>query len=137
MENTRSLDREDLAAEAASLEARIAEAEPGGPLARSLEGTREIAHKRLENLQRADETLQVIDAELERIEQHVELIREESAVSGRPQHLSDRLDAVTSAMSETSRWMDQHADFFDSLSGSDAGSALPDLAEVPRVTEGE
>jgi hypothetical protein len=136
-DNVRSLDRGALASELGSLEKRIAEAEPGGALARSLEGTRDIQRKRLTNLERADENLKVIEAELERIEQHVELIREESAVTGKPEHLSDRLDAVTSAMSETSRWMDRHADFFDSLSGGEAGSALPELAEVPRATEGE
>jgi hypothetical protein len=75
-----------------------------------------------------------IDAELERIEQQVELIREESAVSGKPEALSIRLDAVTSAMAETSRWMDDQADLFVALGGT-SDSALPELPNLPRVSE--
>ena len=73
----------------------------------------------------------MIDAELERIEQQIELIREESAVSGRPEMLSMRLDAVTSTMAETSRWMEEHTDFFDSLAGQPTLTQLPDLPELP------
>ena len=57
----------------------------------------------------------MIDAELERIEQQVRLVREESAVSGSPDALSARLDSVSSTLSETSRWMDQHAELFTDM----------------------
>ena len=75
----------------------------------------------------------MIDAELERIEQQVELIREESAVSGRPDLLSMRLDAVTESMAETSRWIDEHSDFFDSISGQVTGEpgSLLELPPLP------
>jgi len=133
--NLQSLDRTELEADIARLEERLAEAPEGSALGRSLTGTLDIQRKRLENLDRAGESLAVIDAELERIEQQVELIREESAISGRPEALSMRLDAVTNTMSETSRWMDEHAEFFSSLAGAEAGSALPDLPELPQVVE--
>ena len=54
---------------------------PRAPLARSLKATLEIQEKRLANLETATNNLAVIDAELERIEQQVRLVREESAVS--------------------------------------------------------
>ena len=57
--------------------------DPDSALARSLRATLAIQEKRLENLETAAENLAVIDAELERIEQQVRLVREESAVSGR------------------------------------------------------
>ena len=44
---------------------------------------------------RATNNLAVVDAELERIEQQVRLVREESAVSRSPEALSARLDAVS------------------------------------------
>jgi hypothetical protein len=133
-DNVQGISRQELTADVARVEERLAgvAADADGALARSLQGTLAIQKKRLENLDRAAGSLAVIDAELERIEQQVELIREESAVSGRPEFLSARLDAVTSTMSETSRWMDEHADFFGSLAADEETSpaaALPSLRQ--------
>ena len=133
-QNVRSLDGARLRKEIEALEKRLAGADPESALHRSLKGTADIQRRRLENLDKAAESLQVIEAELDRIEQQVELIREESAVSGKPEALSLRLDAVTSTMADTTRWMDENADFFDSLAGNETSSRLPDL---PRATEGE
>jgi hypothetical protein len=138
VQNVRNLDGARLRKGLESIEKRVAEAAPDSALHRSLKGTADIQRRRLENLERASQSLQVIEAELDRIEQQVELVREESAVSGKPENLSLRLDAVTSTMSDTTRWMDEHAEFFDSLSGGgETGSSLPDLPEPPRATEGE
>jgi hypothetical protein len=104
-------------------------AEADSPLVRSLQATLDIQSKRLENLGRSRANLEVIDAELERIEQQVHLLQEESATSGGPQFLSARIDAVTSTLSETSQWMDQHAEFFSSLAGEDSE---PTAAPIPR-----
>lgn len=131
--NLRDLERGDLEKQIANLERRLAQAPGEGALQRSLQGTLGIQRKRLENLERAAESQEIIEAELKRIEQQVELIREESAVSGRTDQLSMRLDAVTSTMGETSRWMDEHREFFDSLAGHSAGelSLLPELPPMP------
>ncbi len=133
--NVVGLDREKLQEEARKLEKRLAETSDEGPLARSLQGTLDIHRRRLENLDRAGDSLKVIDAELDRIEKQVELIREESAVSGKPELLSTRLDAVTSAMSETTRWMDQHSDFFSSLAGDEREDVLSQLPDLPMEKE--
>ncbi len=127
-----NLDFEVLANEVAGLQERVDSAE-GSALKRSLQATLEIQRKRLENHTEASSTLEVIGAELTRISQQVELIREEAAVSGKAELISTRLDAVTSNMSETSRWMDEHAEFFGTLESSDAMSGLPDL---PPLEEG-
>ncbi len=131
IDNVKHIRQDDLERDIRNLEKRLAETAEDSALRRSLSGTLEIQQKRLENLIRARENLQVIDAELERIEQQIELIREESAVSGRPEMLSMRLDAVTSTMAETSRWMEEHTDFFDSLAGQPTLTQLPDLPELP------
>jgi len=136
-DNVQGIPRQELTADVARLEERLAAAsgKTDGALARSLQGTLAIQKKRLENLDRAAGSLAVIDAELERIEQQVELIREESAVSGQPEFLSARLDAVTATMTETSRWMDEHADFFGSLAAEDEASpaaALPTLRQLEK-----
>jgi hypothetical protein len=135
-ENLRQVDHKALEADIRDLEKRLADEAEDTALARSLAGNLEIRKKRLENLDRSSGTLQVIEAELERIEQQVELIREESAVRGGPEALSARLDAVTTTMTETSRWMDAHADLFDPLSPT-TSEAPPALPSLPELREGE
>jgi hypothetical protein len=128
------VDRPQLEQGLATLRQRLAAAEPDSPLARSLQATVAIQEKRLANLDTAAKNLAVIDAELERIEQQARLIREESAISGGPEAISARLDAVSSTLSETSRWMDQHADLFSSLAADDLDAAVPPLPDAKPVT---
>jgi hypothetical protein len=138
LNNLSQTDRHAVEAELASVKERLAAAPAESPLARSLQATLDIQTRRLDNLTRAKTNLEVIDAELERIEQQVRLIREETAVSGGPEILSNRLDAVSSTLAETSRWMDQHADFFGSLAadeGAAEAAALPRLPEPPAPVE--
>lgn len=129
--NVSSANRAELESEVERLRERLAKAEPESALARSLQGTLDIQSKRLENLDRALSSLEVIDAELERIEQQVHLIREEAAVTTSPDALSSRLDAITATLGETSRWMDQHSEFFGSLSGEDDVMGTPVLPGLP------
>ena len=126
------VDRGQLQEDIQASRGRVESAEPKSPLRRSLQATLAIQEKRLANLDTAAHNLAVVDAELERIEQQVRLIREESAVSGGPEMLSARLDAVSSTLTETSRWMDSHADIFSSLeSDDDLAASLPTLPETP------
>lgn len=132
------VDRGALAAEVTDLEKRLAaiDADHDPALKRSLEGTLDIQRRRLANLERASSHLGVVRSELDRIERHVELIREEAAVSGRTEVLSDRLDAVTNAMSETNRWMSEHAEFLGSLGGSELADDVTDLPRpLPAMEE--
>jgi exonuclease VII small subunit len=133
-DNLQSLDRDALEADIARLEEQLTEAREGSALARSLTGTLDIQRKRLENLARAEESQAVMEAELRRIEQQVELLREEAAVSGNPEMLSSRLDAVTNTMDETSRWMDANSDLFAPLATSEEGGGL-DLPPAPQQIE--
>jgi hypothetical protein len=128
--NLAQVDRAGVEADVARLKERLTTTQADTPLARSLQATLEIQSKRLDNLNRARSSQDVIDAELERIEQQVRLIREETAVAGGPEVLSDKLDAVTSTMAETSRWMDQHAELFGTLASDDA-----DVASLPRLPD--
>jgi hypothetical protein len=128
------VDRRQLEAGVATLKSRLGAAgDPEGPLARSLKATLEIQEKRLANLETATNNLAVIDAELERIEQQVRLVREESAVVGSPEALSARLDSVSATLSETSRWMDQHADLFTDMATADLDAGT--VPSVPRPPE--
>ena len=135
-ENLKGVDRRELEKEIARLAERLHKIDPekDAALERSLRGTVDIQTTRLENLQRAESSLNVIDAELLRIEQQVELIREEAAVVGKTDHLSDRLDAVTTTMAETEEWMRQHSDL---IGPAEATIDVPGLSELPTLEEGE
>lgn len=135
-DNLNRVDREAVEKDVEDLEARVAEADPESPLARSLQGTLEIQRRRLENLARARESLAVVDAELERIEHQVVLLREESAVSGKAEVLSSRLDAVSTALTETHDWMEQNARVFEEIGADPLGSAPPDLPDLPATELG-
>ncbi|MFN8093362.1 MAG: hypothetical protein U0599_14300 [Vicinamibacteria bacterium] len=128
------VDRRQLEGNIATLKSRLGAAgDPEGALARSLKATLDIQEKRLANLDNAANSLAVIDAELERIETQVRLVREEAAMSGgSPDMLSARLDAVSSTLSETSRWMDQHSELFSDMASTDFDSSVP-VPAVPRL----
>lgn len=136
-ENLQGVSRKEIEQETQRIESRLGQVDRAkdAALARSLEGTLEIQKRRLANLDRARTSLAVIDAELARIEHHVELIREESAVSGKPEALSDRLDAVTNAMGETTRWMADNAEFFGALGADEAVAVPSDLPRLPASEE--
>jgi hypothetical protein len=129
------IDRVKVEEESRQLEERLAKEAPESPLRRALQGTLDIQKKRLENFHRAEQSKVLIDAELERIEQHVVLIGEEAATTGNAEDFTSKLDSVTSALSETNRWLEQNAALFGSmdsdpvLSGA-AGAELPRLPSM-------
>ena len=135
-DNLRGVDRRELEKEIARLAERLQKIDPqkDAALERSLRGTADIQKKRLENLERAESSLNVIEAELLRIEQQVELIREEAAVVGKTEHLSNRLDAVTTTMTETEEWMREHADLIGPV---EATIDVPGLSKLPEMPETE
>jgi hypothetical protein len=115
--------------EIASTRRRLEAQDESSPLSRSLKGTLDIQIKRLENIQRAAESLKVTEAELERIEKQVALMREEVSVSSDPQFLSVRLDGIVDSLQGTTKWMTEHDELFSRL---DADTLPVDLlAETP------
>ena len=84
----------ELQQEVEALRAELARLpETSEALKKSKQALLELKEKRLENLGRAAEGRQVLASELQRIEQQVELLREEAAISRNPDALSaqDRL----------------------------------------------
>ena len=68
----------------ARLERRLVDEQLDGELRRSIEGQIEILRQRITQRGEADRQLAYIDSELARIEQQVELIREQAALSMDP-----------------------------------------------------
>jgi hypothetical protein len=68
----------------------------------------------------------------------VVLIREEAAVGTKAEVLSDRLESVSGTLTETNRWMEQHAEILGDLGGAALDAAPFDLeTEVPPLPTSE
>lgn len=97
--------------DAAGLEQRIAQlrARLGESLTddlrRSLTGQIEILEQRLERRHEAKDKLAFLDAELTRIQEQVELVREQAVLSTDSEALSQRIDQVTTTLGSTAQWI--------------------------------
>lgn len=71
-----------------------------------------------------------VESELQRIDQQIALIREQSLLASDEQHLGHSLDALAASFNEANRWLDSQRDLLGTLAG-------PDDARLPqRVLQG-
>ena len=89
----------------ADLQRRLAGEPLKDEVRRSLEGQVDILKQRLERRAEAGTQMTFIDAELARIEQQVELIREQAALSTDPALLSQRIDEIAATLGGTTQWI--------------------------------
>ncbi len=110
--------REVLDKEIAGYERQYEEAQqdPGKErIARSLGSTLEMARKQRENLEKAYENAQFIQAELLRIEQQVKLMIQEATLSSNVASLTGRVDEVVQSFTQTQDWMRANAQILGSV----------------------
>jgi hypothetical protein len=74
-------------------------------LRKSLSGQIEILQQRLEKKKEASEKLAFLDAELTRIQEQVELLREQSVLSADPETVSQRIDQIAATLGGTNQWI--------------------------------
>jgi hypothetical protein len=86
------------------LESRLQE-QLSEELRKSLTGQIEILQQRLDKRREAKEKLAFLDAEITRIQEQVELVREQAVVSADPETLSKRIDQVTATLGGTTQWI--------------------------------
>ena len=89
----------------ADLEAQIERKGVSDDLRRSLNSQLEILKQRKTQHGEAAEKLQFLDAELVRIQEQVELIREQAALSTDPELLSQRIDQIAATLGGTAQWI--------------------------------
>jgi hypothetical protein len=95
----------DLGERLANLERRAADTRLDEELRRSLSGQIDILRQRLDRRAEAERKLAYIEAELARMEQQAELIREQAALSTDPELLSRRIDEIAATLGGTSQWI--------------------------------
>lgn len=104
-------------------------------LRKSRQSLLELKERRLANLGRAAEARQVFTSELQRIEQQVELLREEAAIARNAEHLSTRIDSVAGLLSENDSWMREHEELLSNLGFGGATETPQILPRAAAVSE--
>ena len=102
---------------------------------RSLTGQLDILKQRLVQRTDAERKLAYIDAELERIQQQVELIREQAALSTDPEILSQRIDEITATLGATGQWIRDQQKVYGAM--EDLLTEPPPLAPDARARESQ
>jgi len=74
-------------------------------LRKSLTSQMEILQQRQEKKREAVEKLAYLDAELTRIQEQVELLREQAVLSTDPQAVSERIDHIAATLGDTQQWV--------------------------------
>jgi hypothetical protein len=121
-------DAAELARRQASLRRQLENPDLNPELRRSLDGQTEILGQRLDRRTEAQRKLTYIEAELSRMEQQVELIREQAALSTDPERLSQQIDDIAATLGGTSQWIHDQQQVY---------GAMEDLlSEPPPVTIG-
>ena len=117
----------------AELKRRLADPAISDDLRRSLEGQADLLEQRISRRGEADQKLAFLDAELARIEEQVELIREQAVLSSDPERLSQRIDEISATLGTTGEWIADQQQTIGAM--DDLISEPPPLAAQTRASE--
>jgi len=87
------------------LQVRLKADHLGGDLERSLAGQVDILQQRIVKQKEASDKVAFLDAELARIQEQVELIREQGVLATDPETVSERIDQVSATLGGTAQWL--------------------------------
>jgi hypothetical protein len=108
------------------LEVQLADGSVTEELRRSLAGQIDILKQRVQKRGEARDKLAFLDAELTRLQEQVELIREQAILSTDPQLVSTRIDQIAATLDGTNQWIREQQQIY--------GATEDLLAEPPPVT---
>ncbi len=98
-----------------ALEAQLKDTNLTEDLRRSLTGQMEILQQRLEKRKEARDKLAFLDAELTRIQEQVELVREQAVLAASPEALSQRIDQITTTLGGTNQWIREQQQIYGAV----------------------
>ncbi len=117
----------------ADLKRRLADPSISDDLRRSLQGQADLLEQRVERRGQAADKLAFLEAELTRIEEQVELIREQAALSTDPEHFSQRIDEIGATLGTTGEWISAQQQTIGAM--DDLIAEPPPLAAQTRARE--
>jgi len=118
-----------------ALETRLKEADLTEDLRRSLAGQMEILQQRVEKRKEARDKLAFLDAELTRIQEQVELVREQAVLAASPEALSQRIDQITTTLGGTNQWIREQQQIYGAV--EDLLAEPPPLSLDPRAKQSQ
>lgn len=134
--------RESQVKGSSSLEERIAKLDDklktsklSEDLHKSLTSQMEILRQRQEKHREAKEKLAFLDAELMRIQEQVELLREQAVLSTGPEVISQRIDQISETLGGTTQWIQEQQRIYGSV--EDLLVEPPPLTASPRERESQ
>ncbi len=98
-----------------NLKTRLAQESVTEELRKSLTGQIEILQQRIEKRREAKEKLAFLDAELMRIQEQAELVREQAVLSTDPETVSQRIDQITTTLGGTSQWISEQQKIYGAV----------------------
>jgi hypothetical protein len=119
---------------AAELAARLKSEQLADDLRKSLTGQLDILEQRLARQQEARDKLAFLEAELARIQEQVELIREQAMLSTDATAVSERIDQVAATLGGTTQWIQEQQKLYGQV--EDLVSDTPPML-VPAAKESQ
>jgi hypothetical protein len=108
-------DRHTLEDRVAKLQTQLADKSIADELRKSLSSQAEILQQRLAKQAEARDKLAYLEAELVRVQEQVELIREQAALSGDPTAVSQRIDEVSASLGGTTQWISDQQQIYGKI----------------------
>jgi len=112
---SRDWERTDPAAEMATIEREIARGGLPEPVLASRKATLELLKKRAESRAQVAERAVVLESELQRLEQEAALLRDQALLTRDPAVFSQSMDLAAGALEEHNTWLQDNAEFMQSL----------------------
>ncbi len=84
-------------------------------LRKSLASQIDILQQRIEKRREAKEKLAFLDAELTRIQEQAELVREQAVLTTDPETVSQRIDQITATLGGTSQWISEQQKIYGAV----------------------
>jgi hypothetical protein len=117
-----------------ALRKRLVDSALGEDLRKSLQGQLDIMVQRQSQRAEGKQKIAFLESELTRIQEQVELLREQAALSTDAAGLSSRIDEVTATLGGTAQWIQDQQKVFGSM---DDLLAEPPLALPPRARQSQ
>jgi len=115
----------DLNKRIAQIQAQLSSDKITDDLRKSLTGQVEILQQRRQKQQEGDEKLAFLESELTRVQEQVELIREQAVLATDSETISQRIDQIAATLGGTTRWIREQQQIY--------GQMEDILAEPPPV----
>jgi len=117
------------------LEAEVSSPNISDDLRRSLNSQLDILRQRIAQQADAREKIKFLDAEIVRIQEQVELIREQAALSTDPERLSERIDQIAATLGGTAQWIRDQQQVYGEM--EDLLTEPPRLGSSMRIGESQ